>query len=305
MAVFVSLGGATLLHLPEPYWAVITSFVIMQGSLGGTVRASLERLAGTVCGALLGGASGWVVERYGGSGMWAFVCLVPVLSLVSVKWQGFRLAPITAAIVMLAAPPGHSPLVVAAARTLEIAFGCVVGIGVSHFIFPDRARTLMAETGRALLRCLAELAGAYLSGASSDAIDQLGDKARALMVRLSAAADAEASERRVRLLHGPQAFPLVRSLRRLRYDVAVLARAVAVDPAPEGPALANGVAQTLRGAAAMFEGAPAPTLDALDAAIAAVAPTGPLSFALATMRRDMEDLLGRIIDAEGVRVDPT
>ena len=41
--------------LPQGYWAAITAVVVMQASLGASLKAAIERFSGTVAGALYGG----------------------------------------------------------------------------------------------------------------------------------------------------------------------------------------------------------------------------------------------------------
>src|SRR3954469_864313 len=53
-AVVAAYALATLLRLPQGYWAVFTAVIIVQGSLGATITASIERFMGTVVGALVG-----------------------------------------------------------------------------------------------------------------------------------------------------------------------------------------------------------------------------------------------------------
>jgi uncharacterized membrane protein YccC len=56
-AAALSLIIGEALALPQSYWAVITALIIVQGSLGGTLTAGLERLVGTLAGAALGVAA--------------------------------------------------------------------------------------------------------------------------------------------------------------------------------------------------------------------------------------------------------
>jgi uncharacterized membrane protein YccC len=61
--------------------------------------------------------------------------------------KSFRLAPITAVIVLVGAPPGAG-LLTAFNRVMEIALGCVIGALTAHFVLPDRARAAI-KTGAA------------------------------------------------------------------------------------------------------------------------------------------------------------
>ena len=56
VAAILAFAAARAFALPEGYWAVISAVVVMQGSLGGTLGASLDRLMATVAGAMVGAA---------------------------------------------------------------------------------------------------------------------------------------------------------------------------------------------------------------------------------------------------------
>ena len=55
---------AKLFALPQGYWAVFPAIVIiMQASVGGSVKATIDRVIGTIGGAVAGGAVGYVVPH--------------------------------------------------------------------------------------------------------------------------------------------------------------------------------------------------------------------------------------------------
>jgi uncharacterized membrane protein YccC len=54
VAAVTSVLAARLFHLPETYWAAITTLVITQSSLGGALAVSWQRLVGTALGAIVG-----------------------------------------------------------------------------------------------------------------------------------------------------------------------------------------------------------------------------------------------------------
>ena len=56
-AVAFALGAA--LDLAESFWAVIAALIVTQSSLGGTLKAGLEQLLGSVFGAVWARASRW------------------------------------------------------------------------------------------------------------------------------------------------------------------------------------------------------------------------------------------------------
>src|SRR5262245_48805994 len=54
IAVAVTLLAIGLLQLPQGYWAVITAVLVVQTSIGGSLKAALDRLWGTLAGAAVG-----------------------------------------------------------------------------------------------------------------------------------------------------------------------------------------------------------------------------------------------------------
>ena len=55
LAAVVSLVVARALRMPEPYWATVTTIVVMQSTLGAAWKVSVKRFAGTALGAFVGG----------------------------------------------------------------------------------------------------------------------------------------------------------------------------------------------------------------------------------------------------------
>ncbi|MBB6255339.1 putative membrane protein YccC [Nitrospirillum iridis] len=46
-----ALAMARLFNLPQGFWAVITAIMVMQASIGGSLKAAVDRFAGTLSGA--------------------------------------------------------------------------------------------------------------------------------------------------------------------------------------------------------------------------------------------------------------
>lgn len=72
LGAVVALATAGLLTLPEPYWAPITTMVVMQSSLESTYAMAARRLVGTLLGAVLGAL------LYHGNGIGATRPIAPV-----------------------------------------------------------------------------------------------------------------------------------------------------------------------------------------------------------------------------------
>jgi uncharacterized membrane protein YccC len=100
---------AELFTLPRGYWAVFSSIIIMQASVGGSVKATIDRVTGTIGGAVAGGAVGYIVPHQSvlSLGVALVIALVP-LTLVAALWPNYRIAPLTAVIVLLTPGAQHS-----------------------------------------------------------------------------------------------------------------------------------------------------------------------------------------------------
>jgi len=145
LGAVASLGVASLLTLREPYWAAITTLIVMQSDLESTLTLSARRLVGTALGAALGA----VLLTSIGPTMPAFAlgvfvagvaCIV--LGCVSKRLSGFvdrtayRYAGITLAVIMLI-PHVPSIWTVALDRFIEVSIGIVVALVVTKLWLGD------------------------------------------------------------------------------------------------------------------------------------------------------------------------
>lgn len=314
------------LSLPQAVWAVITALVVMQVSVGATIGASIDRMVGTLGGAAVGAIVATVQPWLHMSDLVALAVAVGPLAAIAAIRPLLRIAPLTAVIILLAAPPDLSAPVAALERISEIGLGTLVGLAASLLIFPARADSFLRRHAAETLRLLAALMEAHLAGASR-AVDQSAIVATQAQMRQSiAAAEASAaevaSERATHVTDVGDPMLILRSLRRLRSDVALLSRTTPLPlPEPLGTRLAPTLmtlAATLRTAldslaASLASRAPAPELASVDAAIAAFegawaaaepaidaslrADSGAkaamaLPFAIETLRRDLGDFAG-------------
>jgi uncharacterized membrane protein YccC len=323
---------AELLGLQQGFWAVITAVIVMQASVGGSLKASLDRLIGTVAGAVFGGAIALLVPSDGleALGMALAVALTP-LALLAALYPSFRVAPITAVIVLLTPVAGSmGPLTFTVDRIAEIALGCMVGLAVSLVILPARAHGLIASSAARILGQLSALLPLTLSGLQHklDMTEILAGQARirAALAQIEALVGEARGERAGHLTDEPDPGPLMRTLMRLRNDLVILIRA-ADDPMPDmiyqrlAPAI---VRLSSAGTTALDEaatalaarkppsgvGAFAEALAAYGGEIAGMRRDGltrdlsgedvgrlfAVGFALEQMRRDLEDLNQRILE---------
>ena len=252
----VTYAVAVGLGLPQAVWAVITALVVMQVSVGATIGAGIDRMTGTLGGAVVGAIVAMVQPSLGLPDYLALALAVAPLAAVAAVRPRLRIAPLTAAIILLAAPPDVSAPVAALERIFEIALGTAVGLAASLLIFPARAHTFLRRHAADCLRQLGWLVEAHLAAAAATADEAAIVERQARMRRAIAAAEASAAEvGRERASHVSDVddpLPILRSLRRVRSDIALLSRTT---PLPLPEPLAGRLAPTLGTLAAALRGA--------------------------------------------------
>jgi len=138
-AVLASLLIARLFHLPEAYWAPITTVVITQSSLGAALAVSWERFIGTLVGAALGA----LAASYFGPSALVFAACVFVLGLLCaalrVDRSAFRFGGVTLVIVLLL-PRTEPAWRVAFHRFAEVSIGIVTAL-IFATIWPEKEET--------------------------------------------------------------------------------------------------------------------------------------------------------------------
>lgn len=335
VAAVLALALGEALGMSRSYWAVLTALIVTQASLGGSIKATADRLVGTVSGALYGAVVAVLVPPAGPiGGVLSTALAVAPLALLAGLSAGFRIAPVTA-IIVLVSPLGPHGGVLASAfdRVVEIGFGCLVGLACSLAVLPARASRLLAETAQAMAELLAQLLRLQITppgGADPAQLEALQAQTRAALNRLESLVGEAQRERRTSLSAPLDPAPVHRTLLRLRHDLVMIGRAAAV-PLPEGEiarrllpplaAVAEAAGEALRQVGAAFVGqAPAPTtlaahgaLTGYAAALAAVRAEGltrplpsdaverlfALGFALDQLVRNLDDLAARAGEARG------
>jgi uncharacterized membrane protein YccC len=163
LALFISFW----LALDEPYWALLTVFVVAQPDSGQVLAKGFYRLLGTAVGILVTTALVFGLAQYGelfiaSLAAWIGVCSFAARGRRNLVSYGFQLAGYTAAIIGIPAAlntDGAYTLIVA--RSTEITLGIVCMGVVSRLIFPSElAPRLVSLAGQAFQRVdrFAELA---------------------------------------------------------------------------------------------------------------------------------------------------
>jgi uncharacterized membrane protein YccC len=276
---------AKLLNIPlQGLWVIITAVVVTQMSAGGSLRATLEYIVGTVGGAIYAAIIGVLIPHatpLAEAGVLALV--IAPLALLAAFNPNFRVAPFSAVLVILIAGQfGEGPVESAITRSSEVALGGVIAVLVSLLLFPERAHHMRLQAAGRLLAQLARDLPQLLTGflrqldpAENSRIQN--DIGAAVLGFQQITAEAE-HELFFRFAAQPDPGPLSRTMLRLRHDLVIIGRA-AVTPLPDGlrerlgPPLGRvgAVASAFlnASAAALGERSGPPPLDALEAALAA------------------------------------
>jgi uncharacterized membrane protein YccC len=155
VAAALAVLGHQLLLLPDkthPAWAAASALIVMQSNLGGSWKASGQRLLGTAVGALTGGL---FTGLLGVNVVWlgAAVCVTLLVCSGLGLRESLRLAGVTLVLVMLSGQE-TSPWAVAGQRFLDVVLGILSALLTQTIIWPSRAGAeLRQELGRALAAC--------------------------------------------------------------------------------------------------------------------------------------------------------
>jgi uncharacterized membrane protein YccC len=140
----IALLVAFTFNLDEPYWALLTVFIVSQAQQSGQVLAkSFYRIIGTVIGAavalfLVGLCAQERVLFLGGLALWIGVCTFGSQYAKNFAAYAFVLSGYTAAIVGIpGALEAGNAFYIATGRITEISLGIIVAATVNHVVLPN------------------------------------------------------------------------------------------------------------------------------------------------------------------------
>jgi len=246
-AVGAAFALATLLRLPQGYWAVFTAVIVVQSSLGATITASVERFMGTVVGAVTGAVAAYFHAKWPEFGGLILCVTVALLSFVVSMRPALKVAPVTAVIMLIGQSTHMDPLVAASLRVAEITVGSLVGIAATLLIFPARAHASVVASVQKIADLQAHILDSYilvLRGAPgpTDYV-KAQDDLRAALAKLQTAMTEAGRENATRLSDRSVSDALPRTLWRLRNDTVMVGRTLR-EPLP-AEALAPAAADML------------------------------------------------------------
>ena len=229
-ALVVALGFG----LKLPLWAVLTSIIVTQMSVGRSLKATRDYLVGTLGGAIYGGTIAVLVPHSGESTLLVvLVMAVAPLAFIAAINPSLNVATVTAIIVLLLPAMNHgNPLDSAIDRVLEVAVGAITGLVVSFLVLPSRAHSQIRVSAARVLELMAAALHEVLSGLTrgldNDALHTLQDGIGSALVGLNAVGAEAERERAAKLSSGPDTGPLLRTILRLRHDLVMIGRASVV-----------------------------------------------------------------------------
>jgi uncharacterized membrane protein YccC len=229
LALIVAQSLALPLH---GLWVVLTAVVVTQMSVGGSLRATIEYITGTLGGAIYAAAIGVLVPHASAIAQGAVLALtVAPLAFAAAINPNFRVAPFSAVLVLLLSGQlGEGPIESAFTRFLEVALGGAIAIIVSLLVFSERAHSLGVETAAQILQRMAEgfpeLLAGFTQQLDADKTRQLQDDLGRSVIAFQEIATEVKRERLVALGSEPDPAPLSRTLLRLRHDFVIIGRAV-------------------------------------------------------------------------------
>jgi hypothetical protein len=157
LGVAISYGAAKLVGLPELYWGVITTLVVVtQPSFNQALTTGRDQIIGAAIGGLASGI-GILAILHGAPPLAVFaVELVPFAALAALR-PSLRLACVTLVIVVLIpATGGGSPFARPVDRVLEILIGAAAAL-VAAIVLPNRAVRAAHERTRDIVLALGKL----------------------------------------------------------------------------------------------------------------------------------------------------
>ena len=230
---------AQALNVPlQGLWVIITAIVVTQMSAGGSLRATLEYIIGTVGGAIYGAIIGVLIPHDTPlTEAIILACAIAPLALAAASNPNFRVAPFSAVLVILIAGRfGEGPIESAITRSGEVALGGIIAVVVSLLVFPQRANHMRLSAAARLLERFAhdlpELLTGFTTGLDAAENSRIQNGIGAAVTGFQQITAEAQHELIITLASQPDPGPLSRTMLRLRHDFVIIGRA-GVRPLPD------------------------------------------------------------------------
>jgi uncharacterized membrane protein YccC len=154
------------LHIDHGYWLLLTSLIVLQPHVSGTMRRGMERIAGTVAGGILAAVLAFALHSELATAAALFPLALLALAILPVNYTAFAffLTPTF----VLAWLPYSGDWQLALTRTANTIVGALISVAAMHFLFPSYERERAPEHLRTSLaadrRYLAQLGDNWRTG---------------------------------------------------------------------------------------------------------------------------------------------
>ena len=190
---------ASTQHLIRGYWIPMTAVIVLKPNFGGTLERSLQRITGSVLGALL--AVLFVLDL---QAPWLLWSILPVLAFCTFAWRNYNYTLFSLAqtpLILLMLDIAHPITVIdSLSRVLNTILGSAVALLAGYFLFPtSERRSLPIRIAQALE------AEASLIRALRDAMLGIEERPISEFRRAAAVAVSNAAAAGQRLLTEPPA----------------------------------------------------------------------------------------------------
>lgn len=266
VSALLAFGVMHLLHIQQGVWLAFSAMQVVQQSVGGSVKAVFERTLGTFAGAAYGALVAWIAPHFHMPFWTVVIAGIGPAAFLAALYPSFRIAPITVAIILFGHHnPGMSPSQEAIHRVIEIGIGCLVGMAASLAILPSRAHRQLSKNAAEVLDSYAALLLQLVEVAAGrmdyNSVEIKHAELRATITKMETQGEDAQRERKSRLTDHPDPDPLLRMIRRLRFDLVMIGRAVNAGPLP--PQIGEALLPPLSQVAAMSAGLMRDTAGAL------------------------------------------
>lgn len=156
-------------HINHGYWLLLTSLIVLQPHVAGTVRRGLQRVGGTVAGGMVAAVLALKLHSQGAMAAVLFPFSLLSLAILPVSYAAFAffLTPTF----VLAWMPYAGDWQLAFLRIGNTFFGALIAVAATLYVFPayerERAPQFLRSSLEANRRYLAELAAAWRTGQRS------------------------------------------------------------------------------------------------------------------------------------------
>lgn len=194
----LTYGLCVAIGLQDTSWAIISALLVSGASIGNNVRSGITRMAGAICGLLIGLAGVFTIGVGFPQTVISLGLAVAIMGFIVGLKPDLKYGLVTLAILILA--PGFDPAETAWAKAAAIAIGTIVGTVVGMVVLPLRAHRRANEHLGHAVRCCGDLLEATIDRLTGEDAPELHPFHKRILDEMAAAQDM-AGQSQFRLFH--------------------------------------------------------------------------------------------------------